>query len=67
MALLDRKTAFEVAEGLVAASPAAETEVTVDSVVDRFARFADTGPTQSADRERCDVSIRVRLAPGDGS
>src|SRR5262249_44963530 len=37
------------------------TEVTIECVEDRFARFADRGPTQSADRERCEVAVRVRV------
>jgi len=59
--------ALDLARQLVESSPATETEVTVESSEDRFVRFADTGPTQSADRERVDVSIRVRLAAEPGN
>jgi len=67
MPLLPQEEALARAQALVDKSTAAETEVTIDSVEDRFARFADTGPTQSADRERADVSIRVRLTSEDGT
>lgn len=62
MTLFSRDDALALARELVAASPAAETEVTVESTVDRFVRYARVGPTQSADRERVDVAIRVRVA-----
>ncbi|MFT5049079.1 MAG: PmbA protein [Chlamydiales bacterium] len=58
--------ALALARELVESSSATETEVTVESCEDRFVRFADTGPTQNADRERVDVSIRVRLAAEPG-
>ncbi|MCK6446387.1 MAG: TldD/PmbA family protein [Planctomycetes bacterium] len=58
---LDRDEALALARELVGMSPAAETEVTVESTVDRFVRYAQVGPTQAADRERVDVAIRVRV------
>jgi len=65
MPLLSQDEALARARRIVEASPAGETEVTLDGVVDRFVRFADCGPTQSADRERCDVAVRVRVGtPG---
>jgi len=67
MPLLPQEEALARAGALVEKSTAAETEVTIDSVEDRFARFADSGPTQSADRERVDVSVRVRLTADDGA
>jgi PmbA protein len=66
MALLSHDHALEVCRAIVAASPADETEVTLGQTEDCFARFADDGPTQSADREKYDVSIRVRLNGEDG-
>ncbi len=53
------------ARRLVSSSPADETEVTIDGVRESFVRFAGDGPTQSADRERTDVAIRVRLREGN--
>lgn len=65
MTLFSREEALALAREIVAKSPAAETEVTVESTVDRFVRYAHVGPTQSADRERVDVAIRVRVVrPG---
>ncbi len=64
MALFTRDESFALARRLVAASPAFETEVTIDSTVDRFVRFASVGPTQNADRERVDVGVRVRVERG---
>lgn len=67
---LDPQEALELARAIVAASAARETEVTVETVENRFVRFADSGPTQSADRERCEVAVRVRAEPsgaGDAS
>lgn len=66
MELLSKERTLEVARGLVEASPADETEVTIESTVDRYARYAGDGPTQSADRERYHVAVRVRLAGDDG-
>ncbi len=67
MALLDRKAAHEIASRVLEWSSADETEVTVDSEVDDFVRFADVGPTQNGARVRITVSIRARLrAPGGG-
>jgi len=66
MTLLDRESTLAAARALVEASPADETEVTLESCLDRFVRFADTGPTQSADRERYEVAVRVRLVSDQG-
>lgn len=66
MALLEEDHAFEIADAVLAASDADETEVTIDCVEDRFVRFGHEGPTQSADRERYDLSVRVRYREGDG-
>ena len=51
----------ELAAEVVAASPAHETEVVWDVSCDRFARFASSGPTQSADRVVPRVQVRVRV------
>jgi len=56
----------DLAHQLVEASPAAETEVIVGASCDRFARFASSGPTQSADRVLPRVQIRVRVDRGNG-
>jgi predicted Zn-dependent protease len=64
--MLSREEALALARELVAESAASETEVTVESTVDRFVRYASVGPTQSADRERVDVAIRVRVAKHGG-
>jgi predicted Zn-dependent protease len=61
MTLLEKNDAVALAQAILAASPARETEVTIECIEDRFARFADAGPTQSADRERCEVAVRVRV------
>lgn len=66
MGLLTREAALEIAQGLVDSSTADETEVVIESEVDRFVRFAASGPTQNADRERHQVSIRVRIDTPDG-
>lgn len=66
MPILDGDQALAVAERVLDASTADETEVTVESVTDRFVRYADVGPTQNADRERVDVSVRVRYREGEG-
>jgi len=66
MALLQQDHALDVCRELVEASPADQTEVTLECVEDRFVRYADEGPTQTADRERYDLSVRVRLNAGDG-
>ncbi len=57
---------LELARRIVAASPAEETEVIIERERDAFARFAETGPTQSADRERYRISVRVRTRAGAG-
>ncbi|MEO6710964.1 MAG: metallopeptidase TldD-related protein, partial [Planctomycetota bacterium] len=65
MSLVSREQALEIAEGLVRESAADETEVTFEHGIERFARFATGGPTQSADRERFELAVRVRLdGPG---
>ena len=64
---LDREHLLSVAEALVASSPAAETEVIVSSQRDLFARFAGSGPTQSADRIVPSVRVRVRLIQETGT
>ncbi|HIG87992.1 MAG TPA: TldD/PmbA family protein [Planctomycetes bacterium] len=61
MPLLSADHALEVCQALVDASPADETEVTLQSEEDRFARFSPEGPSQNADRERHELSVRVRL------
>ena len=61
MSTLNREEALALGQRLCDASRADETEVTIDAQRGSFVRFADEGPTQSAERERVDVSIRVRL------
>ncbi len=61
MALLEQDHAFELAEAIVRASIADETEVSIECVEDRFVRFGHEGPTQSADRERYTLGVRVRF------
>jgi predicted Zn-dependent protease len=62
-----REEILELARRIVRASPADETEVTVDALSERFVRFAKDGPTQSADRARLDVAVRARVRePGGG-
>ncbi|MDA1263850.1 MAG: TldD/PmbA family protein [Planctomycetota bacterium] len=65
MALLQQDHALDLCRELVEKSPADQTEVTLECVEDRFVRYADEGPTQTADRERYDLAIRVRLNPSD--
>ena len=66
-ASLDPEPLLRRARALAEASAADETEVTVESVAEGFARFADRGPTQAADRERLIVAVRARFAaPGGG-
>ncbi len=66
LALLEQDHAFELAEAIVAASIADETEVSIECAEDRFVRFGHEGPTQSADRERYNLSVRVRFHGEDG-
>ena len=66
MALLEQDHAFDIADAIIAASEADETEVTIEAVEDRFVRYASDGPTQSADRESYCLSVRVRFAEGEG-
>jgi predicted Zn-dependent protease len=68
MPILEAKAALDLARVIVALGAsrrALETEVSIECVENRFARFADCGPTQSADRERCEVAVRVRV-PASG-
>ena len=62
LALLEQDHAYEIADALIDASEADETEVTLECVEDRFVRFAGDGPTQSADRESYELAVRVRFA-----
>ena len=66
MSVVEKAEALQRAGDLVAKSPADETEITLESTHDSFVRFADAGPTQNADRERVDVSIRVRSKADGG-
>jgi PmbA protein len=66
MPLCTADEAFEIARAIVLRSPADETEVTVDSLEDRFVRFAGEGPTQDGDRERVEIAIRARFGPRGG-
>lgn len=66
MALLEQDHAFEIADALIAASEADETEVSIECVEDRFVRFAHEGPTQSADREKYLLAVRARFADAAG-
>jgi PmbA protein len=67
VSLLQDDHAFELLEALIAESTADETEATLECVEERFVRFAPSGPTQSADRERFELAVRVRYAqPGGG-
>ncbi len=66
MALLEQDHAFELAEAIVRASAADETEVSIECVEDRFVRFGHDGPTQSADREQYTLGVRVRFHGPDG-
>jgi len=60
----DAETFEAVAGRIIEASSADETEVTIDGTVDNFVRFSERGPTQSADRDRVRVAIRVRFDAG---
>ena len=62
MALLQSDHALDLLRGIVDRSPADQTEVTLESDEDSFLRYASSGPTQNADRERHQLSIRVRLS-----
>jgi len=66
MGHLEREEALAAARGIVERSAADETEVAIESESERFVRFADSGPTQSADRGRQRVAIRARLRTADG-
>ncbi|MFT7487189.1 MAG: PmbA protein, partial [Candidatus Paceibacteria bacterium] len=66
MSMLQREEALKVARGIVGRSQADETEVVLESTAERFVRFADSGPTQNADRVRHQVAIRARVRAEDG-
>ncbi len=67
MSLLQDDHAYELLDALLQESPADETELRLECVEERFVRFAPSGPTESADRERYEVAVRVRFeAPGGG-
>jgi len=66
MAVLESDRALDLLRDIVESSPADQTEAALVCVEDRFVRFADEGPTQTADRERYDLMIRVRLTPEGG-
>jgi predicted Zn-dependent protease len=66
MGLCSRERALELALALARESTALETEVTFEHGVERFARFAAEGATQSADRERFEIAVRVRLDDVEG-
>jgi len=63
--VLEKDEALAIARRVVDGCGADETEVVIEAGVERFVRFADTGPTQSADREWRRVAIRARVR-GDG-
>jgi PmbA protein len=66
VSLLQDDHAFELLGGLVEESPADETEATLECVEERFVRFAPSGPTQCADRERYELAVRVRFRDPSG-
>jgi PmbA protein len=66
MGFLRKDEALQVARRLLESSTADETEIVIGSTAERFVRFADTGPTQSADRERHIVAVRARVRSQDG-
>lgn len=66
MPLPDQDRPLELARRILEWSSADETEISIDCVEDRFVRYADSGPTQSADRDRYEVGIRVRMHTGAG-
>ncbi|MFT5831185.1 MAG: hypothetical protein ACI9D0_001777, partial [Bacteroidia bacterium] len=57
-ALLD--AASELVELAFAKESVHEAEAIISLTVNSFVRFADTGPTQSAERAKIDVHLRVR-------
>ncbi len=61
MSILSNDHAVELCQQMVEQSPAAQTEVSLLAVEDRFVRFACHGPTQNADREKYEVAMRVRV------
>ncbi len=61
-ALLD--AAVELVERAHERDTVFEAEATVRLTVNSFARFADTGPTQSAERAKLDVRLRIRREAG---
>ena len=66
MALPGAEEIWLAAERIVRESPAAETVVVVEGCEDRFVRFAESGPTQNADRARLEVTIAARMRSPDG-
>ncbi|MBM3977074.1 MAG: TldD/PmbA family protein [Planctomycetes bacterium] len=66
MPLLERKDSVTIARGIISKSKATETEVVIDSAIDRFVRYAEHGPTQDADRGHALVRVRVRNKTPEG-
>jgi len=64
--VLEEEEAIRIARRVVDGCGADETEVVIEAGVERFVRFADTGPTQSADREWRRVAVRARLREDEG-
>ncbi len=64
MAHLQQDQARQLMTHQVESSPADHTQATLECSEDRFQRFAGEGPTQNADRERYELSVRVRVAGG---
>ena len=62
----DEEALLDIARRVVASSPADETEVSVWRTEDTFVRYADSGPTQCADRSGLGIAVRARLAPEGG-
>ncbi|MFT5285361.1 MAG: PmbA protein [Planctomycetota bacterium] len=63
---MDAAQALSTAQQIVGTDSASEIEVAIDQTRETFVRFANTGPTQNADRDRVDVSIRVRMKESEG-
>ncbi len=66
MTLSDPDRALAVARSIAAAGAADETAVHLRSVSEGFVRYADTGPTQSADRARSELTLIVRRRAARG-
>ncbi|MDF1800515.1 MAG: metallopeptidase TldD-related protein [Planctomycetota bacterium] len=56
-----QESAEAIVERALEQGVVAEVEASVGLTVNSFARFADSGPTQSAERARLDVSLLVRV------